>query len=95
MEQEKKKAISQDEDKVWITIKSIVNLGNFENYAVEAGFSRTLKPKENPIEVLEEMDEELSEYVIKTTKAVKSGKTLKRKMRNEIDADPVIRKRKK
>ena len=52
------KRTTNDEDKVWVTVMRNVNLGNYENYKVEAGYSRTIKTDENPIGLLREMGAE-------------------------------------
>ena len=63
--------LTNDEDKVWVTVMRNVNLGNYESYKVEAGYSRTIKTDENPMELLREMEAELAPFVNKQARLLK------------------------
>ena len=60
-----------DGDKVWVTISRNVNLGNYESYKLDAGFSRTIKIGENPMELIAEMEAELAPFVNKKARIIK------------------------
>jgi hypothetical protein len=64
-----------DGDKVWITISRNVNLGNYESYKLDAGFSRTIKTGEDPMELLAEAEAELSVFVNKKARVLKKKRT--------------------
>ena len=63
--------LTNDGDKVWVTVMRNVNLGNYESYKVEAGYSRTIKTDENPMELLREMEAELAPFVNKQARLLK------------------------
>lgn len=69
---ERNKLITEP-DKVWVTVSATFNLGNYENVKIDSGYSRTLKSKDDPAELREEMINELSEEVLS------AGKLLKKK----------------
>ncbi len=58
------------QDKVWVNVERTVNLGNYENVKVSVGESRTVGPKDDPIQLrdditnqcLDEVDEIAKEY---------------------------------
>lgn len=52
-----------DDDKVWVTISSTINLGNYENFKIEAGKSLTIKKNNNPNELIDDIIDELIEIV--------------------------------
>lgn len=64
-----------DGDKVWITISRNVNLGNYESYKLDAGFSRTIQDGEDPMELLAEAEAELSVFVNKKARVLKKKRT--------------------
>ena len=66
--------LTNDGDKVWVTVMRNVNLGNYESYKVEAGYSRTIKTDENPMELLREMEAELAPFVNKQARLLKKKK---------------------
>ena len=68
-----------DADKVWVTISRDVNLGNYESYKLDAGFSRTIKTGENPMELISEMESELAPFVNRKARIIKR----KRKIEEE------------
>ncbi len=63
--------ISTNDDKAWITISRNINLGNYESYKIEAGFNRTIQIGENPIDLLIEMETELSQFINKKARILK------------------------
>jgi hypothetical protein len=63
--------IVNDGDKVWVTITRNVNLGNFENYKLEAGYSRTIKHGEVPMDLMREMEAEIQPFVNKQARILK------------------------
>lgn len=52
------------DDKVWVTVHYTVNLGNYENVKLEAGFSRTIKPLEDPLVLIDQLCEEVLNVTI-------------------------------
>jgi len=66
--------IVNDGDKVWVTISRNVNLGNYESYKLDAGFSRTIKTGENPMDLIIEMEAELAPFVNKKARIIKKRK---------------------
>lgn len=71
-----------DGDKVWVTISRTVQVGNYEPYRLEAGYSQTLKNDENPMEKIAEIEEELSEFVNKKARIKKKKRV--RRQQNEL-----------
>lgn len=67
-----KDKLEVDENKVWCTISHTVNLGNFESYKFEAGYSQTLEG-DDPIAMLEDIQEELRLFVVEKAQRVKQG----------------------
>lgn len=65
-----------DGDKVWVTVTRVANLGNFESYKIEAGYSKTIQAGDNPMELMREMEAEIAPFV--NTQA----RLLKKKKRN-------------
>ena len=59
-------------DKAWVTVSVNVNLGNFENVKVESGFSQTIEPKENPLKLIEWMQEQITPVVENYVKELKN-----------------------
>jgi hypothetical protein len=70
---DKKEEIKSEENKVWVTISHTVNLGNYESYKFDAGYSQTLLRDEDPIEKMDKMQEELRLFVLEKAQRVKSG----------------------
>jgi hypothetical protein len=68
------------ENKVWVTFSYNVNLGNYENIKIESGYSQTVKENEDPLNLLEEMQDNISSVVIGAAKNLK--KQLKPKRKN-------------
>jgi hypothetical protein len=64
--------MGNEPDKVWVTISHTVNLGNFESYKVEAGYSKTIIDEE-PLDMINEMHHELRAVVIEKAQRVKNG----------------------
>ena len=67
-------------DKVWVTISKNVNLGNYESYKLDVGYSQTITT-EHPLDMIEEIEKELSELVIEKTDAIKNKTTTRRRRR--------------
>ena len=63
-----------DGDKVWVTISRNVNLGNYETYKIEAGYSKTIPTGEDPMELIREMEAELAPFVNKQARVIKKKK---------------------
>ena len=51
--------IQNSDDKVWVTISRTINLGNYENIKIDAGLSETRKPKEDPMDTIDEICDQL------------------------------------
>lgn len=66
----KNEMISQD-DKVWASAETTVNLGNYENIKIMAGYSRTLAPDENPNEVRQGMLKRVIRDVVQEAEKIK------------------------
>jgi hypothetical protein len=65
------------DNKCWVTISYNVNLGNYENVKIEAGYSQTIPFNRSPMDLLEEMQDNVSSLVIDEAKSLK--RLLKRK----------------
>lgn len=74
--------LTNDGDKIWITVSKTVNLDDYENARIEAGYSLTIKNGENPMELLEEAEKELTVFVAKRAR-IFQNKELRRKDREE------------
>jgi hypothetical protein len=66
-----KKEIESTENKCWVTISLTLNLGNYESIKLESGYSRTICIGEEPTELIEEMQDEISEVIINKAKQCK------------------------
>ena len=75
------KVFETKDDKCWVTVSYNANLGNYENIKIEAGYSQTLPPNRSPIDLLEEMQDNVASIVIDEVKALK--KQLKKKRSKE------------
>jgi hypothetical protein len=73
-----------EDNKVWITISRNVNLGNYENYKLEAGYSLTLQSGEDPMGLIADMEAQLRPFVAKQARFVKKER---RRNRNYHDDD--------
>jgi len=56
--------IHNDEDKAWVTLSQVVNLGNFENIRIEVGYSKTIKSGEELIDIVREIEEDLENLLV-------------------------------
>ena len=56
--------IHNDEDKAWVTLSQVINLGNFENIRIEVGYSKTIKSGEEPIDIVREIEEDLENLLV-------------------------------
>jgi len=66
------------EDKVWVTVSMTQNLGDYENVKVDSGYSRTINKGENPIELMENMQDEIG-FTVKSY-----IKNFKKEAKNEL-----------
>ena len=62
-----------ENNKIWCTISHTVNLGNFESYKFEAGYSQSLTDSEAPLDELEKIQNELRLFVLEKAQRVKNG----------------------
>ena len=69
------------DNKCWVTISYNVNLGDYENVKVETGYSQTIPFNRSPIDLLEEMQDNVASIVIDEAKSLK--KQLKKKRSKE------------
>jgi hypothetical protein len=67
-----------DGDKIWITVSKTMNLGQYENIKIEGGFSQTIKHGEDPIELIEVAEKELSTLISRRSRILQK-KELRRK----------------
>jgi hypothetical protein len=65
------------DNKCWVTISYNVNLGDYENVKIETGYSQTIPFNRSPIDLLEEMQDNVASIVIDEAKSLK--RLLKRK----------------
>lgn len=72
------KAIEVKEDKVWLTVSRTVNLGNYESFKIDAGYSQTIG-EESPILMLKRMEKRLSAFVCEKTEEMKPVTTKRKK----------------
>ena len=75
------KVIETKDNKCWVTISYNVNLGDYENVKIEAGYSQTIPFNRTPMDLLEEMQDNVSSLVIDEAKSLK--KQLKKKRSKE------------
>ncbi|MFZ2796540.1 MAG: hypothetical protein WAZ38_13265 [Prolixibacteraceae bacterium] len=75
------KVIETKDNKCWVTISYNVNLGDYENVKVETGYSQTIPFNRSPIDLLEEMQDNVASIVIDEAKSLK--KQLKKKRSKE------------
>ena len=73
--------IETKDNKCWVTISYNVNLGDYENVKVETGYSQTIPFNRSPIDLLEEMQDNVASIVIDEAKSLK--KQLKKKRSKE------------
>ena len=50
-------------DKAWVTVTMNVNLGNFENIKVESGFSQTIRSGQDPLDMIEKMQDDITPVI--------------------------------
>lgn len=74
--------LTNDGDKIWITISKTVNLDDYEHAKIEAGFSKTIKDGEDPMVLLEAAEKDLELFVARRTR-IFQNKELRRKERDE------------
>jgi len=67
--------IKNNEDKAWVTLSQIVNLGDYENVKIEVGYSQTIKDGENPIEKIKAMEDELEDFLVRKVEEIKGVDT--------------------
>lgn len=67
-----------DDDKVWVTISGTVNLGNFESAKLEVGYNKTYG-KEEPMELIEKITDELETFLSVKTDLLKKHSKLAKK----------------
>ena len=75
------KVIETKDNKCWVTISYNVNLGDYENVKIETGYSQTIPFNRTPIDLLEEMQDNVASIVIDEAKSLK--KQLKKKRSKE------------
>ena len=63
---------NQEPDKVWASVQSTVNLGNYENIKIDLGYSRSLKENENPSKIREEILNDLIDEILERKSQLKS-----------------------
>jgi hypothetical protein len=73
------KVIETKDNKCWVTISYNVNLGDYENVKIETGYSQTIPFNRTPLEILEEMQDNIAQLVIEEAQSLK--KQLKKKKR--------------
>lgn len=64
-------------DKAWVTISQSVHLGNYEIYKIESGYSHTLLPGEDPLEIIDQMQEDIQPIVEYAIQDVRKRLTVK------------------
>jgi hypothetical protein len=68
-------------NKVWVTVSINLNLTNYENVKVDSGYSKTITEKENPIDLIEEMQDEIAELVMMKAKQIKKEYSKHKRLR--------------
>jgi hypothetical protein len=66
-------------DKVWVTISRTINLGNYENVKIDCGMSQTINEGEAPINLIENIQNELSANLLSFTKKTKEKNELRKR----------------
>jgi hypothetical protein len=67
----KEHELVNDGDKAWVTMSQVVNLGDYENVRIEVGYSRTIKTTDQPIDVINQMEEELEDLLVRKVEEIK------------------------
>lgn len=76
---ERTKIITNDNDKIWVTVGYTINLGNYENFRIEVGRSQTTKKNENPNKLIDILADELIEMIDEKGKEIKYKKNKHKK----------------
>ena len=79
MERMKKAVTATEEDKVWVSCETTVNLGNYENLKLGAGISHTLLPGEDPFAVRYELMSRLREELMEDADNASEENTVSRR----------------
>jgi len=59
------------DQKIWVTASETINLGNYENIKIEAGYSKVYEESEDPIELLEEGVKHVTKVLKSKAKKIK------------------------
>lgn len=74
-----------DSNRVWVTVTSTVSTGAYETARIELGYSKTYSSKEDPLDVIGEMSDDLEALVVDRIGILKKRVT-KRKRRDEEES---------
>lgn len=74
-----------DSDRVWVTVTSTVSTGAYETAKIEIGYSKTYSAKEDPLDVIGEMSDDLEALLVDRIGVLK--KRLTKRKRREEDAE--------
>ncbi|MFW6272183.1 MAG: hypothetical protein ACOC2U_00170 [bacterium] len=66
-----KEDLVNDGDKVWVTVTRTADIGKYESYKLEAGLSKTYGENDDPMDIIEELEDQLSGFVLDKTEEVK------------------------
>jgi len=78
---ENNEVVEATEDKVWVTVTHTKSLQQYENIKIDAGYSRTIKEGEDPLDLIREMQDELSDIVLIKAQEIKEGGNIYKKMK--------------
>ena len=68
------RTIVNENNKIWVTVSTTINLGNYENTKIEVGRSQTIKRKDNPLEIIDDITDELLEILDEKRTLIKKEK---------------------
>lgn len=63
--------IENENDKVWVSVETTINLGNYENVKIMGGRSQSVLPEEDPVEIRDDIMEEMLADILSRRKEIK------------------------
>jgi hypothetical protein len=73
------KEVLNNKQTTWVTVKRTINFGNYENKVIEAGYSKTINEDDEPIELITEMELNLSDFVDGRVREIKRKRAKRRR----------------
>ena len=79
---QKENSLVNDGDKAWVTLAQVINLGDYENIRIEVGYSKTIKFEDNPIDIVNQIEEDLEDLLVRKVEQIKGTNETPRRRRN-------------